>query len=128
MSKAFSKDVLFLRRRLSDKQELIAFCRMYGLSEVGTKEELEMRIIYFLKTGRRIDPELDALPPVQEIHFSDCIGENFFLDSAKHDFFREYVGERFSDEFIAWLEENPNSTYDEALSKYLSLKKNPKGL
>lgn len=124
MTEEHSGDLLFFRRRLLSRKELVVFCKMHGLSTIGTKEDLEKRIVYYLKTGRRIDPIIDEEPDISEINFSEKLGENFTLEDKNRDFFREYVGENFDEEFIKWLDENPDSTYDDALNKYLEFKKN----
>lgn len=124
MTEEHSGDLLFFRRRLLSRKELVVFCKMHGLSTIGTKEDLEKRIVYYLKTGRRIDPIIDEEPDISEINFSEKLGENFTLEDKNRDFFREYVGENFDKEFIKWLDENPDSTYDDALNKYLEFKKN----
>jgi hypothetical protein len=54
---------------------------------------------------------------------NDRIGENFSLEGRNRDFFREYVGEDFDEEFLEWLKEHPGSTYEDALNKYLKIKK-----
>ncbi|KRN50022.1 hypothetical protein IV49_GL000467 [Kandleria vitulina DSM 20405] len=123
MPKDLTGDLLFLRRKLPNEKELIVFCKMHGLSTIGTKEDLEKRIVYYLKTGRRIDPIIDEEPDISEINFSEKLGENFTLEDKNRDFFREYVGENFDEEFIKWLDENPDSTYEDALNKYLEFKK-----
>lgn len=123
MTEEHSGDLLFFRRRLLSRKELVVFCRMHGLSTVGTKDELERRIVYFLKTGRRLDPYLDEEPDLSEISMNDRIGENFSLEDRNRDFFREYVGEDFDEEFLEWLKEHPDSTYEDALNKYLNIKK-----
>ena len=123
MMEEHSSDLLFFRRKLLSIKELIVFCKMHNLSTLGNKEALEKRIVYYLKTGRRLDPYLDSEPDLLDISLNDRIGENFSLDERNRDFFREFVGEDFNQEFIEWLKEHPDNTYEDALNKYLNIKK-----
>ena len=74
------------------KEELKEFCRNEGLKVSGSKTQLEMRIIYYLDTGKSLDESKnnknnknkDNLPTnrnknnfSKEITLDSVLGENF---------------------------------------------------
>lgn len=80
------------------KEELVDFCRRYGLPTSGGKLEITQRIAHFLDTG-----EVIAAKKVQKK--SQIIGnittdteiEPNFVCSEKHrSFFKEHIGNGFS--------------------------------
>lgn len=115
------------------KEELVGFCRRYGLPTSGGKLEITERIAHFLDTG-----EVIAAKKVQKK--SQIIGnittdteiEPNFVCSEKHRaFFKEHIGNGFSFNvaFQKWLKSNTGKTYADAITAYyriLEEKKNGK--
>lgn len=104
------------------KEELVEFCRRYGLPTSGGKLEITQRIAHFLDTG-----EVIAAKKVQKK--SQIIGnittdteiEPNFVCSEKHRaFFKEHIGNGFSFNvaFQKWLKGNTGKTYADAITAY----------
>lgn len=88
------------------KEELVDFCRRYGLPTSGGKLEITERIAHFLDTG-----EVIAAKKVQKK--SQIIGNGFSFNVA----------------FQKWLKSNTGKTYADAITAYyriLEEKKNSK--
>lgn len=107
------------------KKELICFCRANSIPITGSKQELNERIEYFLKTGNIshiIANKVKSLSPttIQD----DLEIENPFVCSEKHRaYFKERIGKSFTFnvEFQKWLKNNAGKTYLEAISAYNSI-------
>lgn len=107
------------------KEELVDFCKKYGLPVSGGKIELTDRIAYFLDTG-----EVLAASPVRkkaaviDTICEDTLIEPDFVCSEKHRaFFREHIGKSFSFNvaFQKWLKTNTRKTYLEAIEAYYQI-------
>ncbi|MDO4272169.1 MAG: DUF6434 domain-containing protein [Eubacteriales bacterium] len=107
------------------KEELVDFCRKYGLPVSGGKIEITDRIARFLDTG-----EIQTISTVKKkgTLLSD-ITENTqiepdFVCSEKHRaFFKEHIGNNFSFNvaFQKWLKNNTGKTYKEAIEVYQNI-------
>lgn len=115
------------------KEELVDFCRRYGLPTSGGKLETTERIAHFLDTGEVIAAK-KAQKKAQIIGniTTDTEIEPNFVCSEKHRaFFKEHIGNGFSFNvaFQKWLKSNTGKTYADAITAYyriLEEKKNGK--
>lgn len=112
------------------KEELVEFCRKYGLPVSGGKIELTDRIACFLDTGK-IMPTLTARKRAAKIFdiTEDTEIEADFVCSEKHrSFFKEHIGGGFSFNvaFQKWLKSNAGKTYREAIIAYDQIIKDKK--
>ena len=105
------------------KEELKDFCRSEGLKVSGSKEDLENRIIHYLKTGEVLnEPVLKQVSPKlqSDIALDSRLGENFKCSEDKREFFENEIGKsfKFKVKFQKWLKSNPDKTYREAIEAY----------
>ena len=80
------------------KEELKDFCRSEGLKVSGSKQELENRIIHYLRTGEELkEPIIKQKPDnsSSEIDLDSKLGENFKCSEDKREFFEEHIGKSF---------------------------------
>ena len=107
------------------KEELVDFCRKYGLPVSGGKIEITDRIAWFLDTG-----EIRTALPVKKrvtavsVITEDTRIEGDFVCSEKHRaFFKEHIGNSFSFyvAFQIWLKDNTGKTYREAIEAYYKI-------
>ena len=107
------------------KEELVTFCRIYGLQAMGSKEDLIERISVFLDTGERIGKNYEKPKTVSPNSITlDSIIEPNFVCSEKHrEFFKEEIGQSFTFKvaFQKWLKENTGKTYGEAVKAYYGI-------
>lgn len=115
------------------KEELVDFCRRYGLPTSGGKLEITERIAHFLDTGE----VLTAMRVQKKLHIisnitTDTKIEPDFVCSEKHrSFIKEHIGNGFSFNvaFQKWLKSNSGKTYAEVIAAYYQIledKKNGK--
>lgn len=115
------------------KEELVSFCRKYGLPTSGGKLEITERIAHFLDTGevltaKRVQKKSHIISDIT----TDTKIEPDFVCSEKHrSFFKEHIGNGFSFNvaFQKWLKSNSGKTYAEAIAAYYQIledKKNGK--
>lgn len=115
------------------KEELVSFCRKYGLPTSGGKPEITERIAHFLDTGevlttKRVQKKSHIISDIT----TDTKIEPDFVCSEKHrSFFKEHIGNGFSFNvaFQKWLKSNSGKTYAEAIAAYYQIleeKKNGK--
>lgn len=115
------------------KEELVGFCRRYGLPTSGGKLEITERIAHFLDTGevltaKRVQKKSHIISNIT----TDTKIEPDFVCSEKHrSFFKEHIGNGFSFNvaFQKWLKSNSGKTYAEAIAAYYQIledKKNGK--
>ncbi|MBN1887932.1 MAG: hypothetical protein JW850_08065 [Thermoflexales bacterium] len=116
------------------KEELVGFCREHGLSTVGSKQNLSIRIRQFLETGqpsvetshkyatrtaRRADmPHTFTRQSVigpgwrcsQELRafFEQEIGALFHFDEVMRDFIHHGVGKTLHEAIVAWEADRRN--------------------
>lgn len=107
------------------KEELVTFCRIYGLQAMGSKEDLIERISVFLDTGERIGKNYEKpktnSPNVIEL---DSLIEPNFVCSEKHrEFFKREIGQSFTFKvaFQKWLKNNTGKTYGDAINAYYGI-------
>ena len=104
------------------KEELKDFCRQEGLKVSGSKEDLEKRIVYYLKTGDELTETVKVKSNAgpSEISLDSRIGENFRCSEDKREFFEREIGENFKFKvpFQKWLKSNPDKTYMDAVEAY----------
>lgn len=116
------------------KEELKEFCRNEGLKVSGSKNQLEMRIIYYLDTGKSLDESKnkknkDNLTNINKTTFSkeitldSILGEDFKCSEDKREFFEKEIGKRFKFKvkFQKWLKSNPDKTYQDAINAYYDI-------
>ena len=125
------------------KEELKEFCRNEGLKVSGSKNQLEMRIIYYLDTGKSLDESKNNSNTnsnsnsnsktnsnanshdtnSQEITLDSILGENFKCSEDKREFFEDKIGKgfKFKVNFQKWLKVNPDKTYHDAINAYHEL-------
>ena len=116
------------------KEELKEFCRNEGLKVSGSKNQLEMRIIYYLDTGKSLDESKnkknkDNLTNINKTTFSkeitldSILGEDFKFSEDKREFFEKEIGKRFKFKvkFQKWLKSNPDKTYQDAINAYYDI-------
>ena len=109
------------------KEELVRFCRDYGLPVSGGKIELTDRIAHFHDTGEVLRPSSMKVrkPPAAPVEISkDSIIESNFVCSEKHRaFFKEHIGNQFSFNvtFQRWLKANAGKTYEQAIQAYAQI-------
>lgn len=107
------------------KEELVDFCRRYGLPTSGGKLEITERIAHFLDTGeviaaKRVQKKSHIISDIT----TDTKIEPDFVCSEKHRaFFKEHIGNGFSFNvaFQKWLKSNSGKTYTEAIAAYYQI-------
>lgn len=112
------------------KEELVDFCRKYGLPTSGGKIEITDRVAYFLDTGKILNNSAakrnrTAISSIDE----NTEIESDFVCSEKHRaFFKERIGESFTFNvaFQKWLKTNSGKTYREAIEAYYQILKDKK--
>lgn len=117
------------------KEELVDFCRKYGLPVTGGKTELTERIAVFLDTGRILEPASAKTSKkalcVGELTTESIIEDGFVCSEKHRAFFKKHIGEsfKFNVAFQKWLKANAGKTYSDAIAAYhtiLEEKKNSK--
>ena len=115
-------DSTVFRRFYYLKEELVSFCREYGLPVSGGKPELTERIAGFLDTGKVPMPSAKKRPTAcAGVITEDTVIEAEIVYSEKlRAFFRERIGKGFSFNvpFQKWLKENAGKTYGDAVTAY----------
>lgn len=107
------------------KEELVSFCKEYGLPTSGGKLDITHRIAHYLKTG-------DILPvkssprqqTINSVITEDTLIEPNFVCSQKHRaFFESKIGQKFSFSvaFQKWLKTNTGKTYRDAIDAYYQI-------
>lgn len=107
------------------KEELVDFCRKYGLPTFGGKLEITERIAHFLDTGeilsaKRVQKKAQTITDITE----ETPIESDFVCSEKHRaFFKEHIGNSFSFNvaFQNWLKSNSGKTYADAIAAYYQI-------
>jgi len=105
------------------KEELKDFCRCEGLKVSGNKQDLEKRIIHYLKTGDELtetDFNKKSCKTLSEIALDAKLGENFKCSEDKREFLKNKIGNsfKFNVKFQKWLKVNPDKTYRDAIDAY----------
>jgi hypothetical protein len=105
------------------KEDLKDFCRSEGLKVGGSKQDLENRIIHYLKTGEKLkEPLIKEVSNTSQskITLDSKLGENFRCSEDKREFFENKIGKsfKFKVKFQKWLKSNPDKTYRDAIESY----------
>lgn len=108
------------------KEELKDFCRSEGLKISGSKQDLENRIIHYLKTGEKLkEPVVKQVlnKSHSKITLDSKLGENFKCSQDKREFFENEIGKtfKFNVKFQKWLKANPDKTYRDAIDAYFEI-------
>lgn len=104
--------VFRFRRQSFLKEDLVEFCRKYGLETTGSREELADRIDHYL---RKAHPK-----PLPKIRLDSIIGKTKASEEDLRQFYQEYIGEDFLfyQKLRDWLNEHPDCMYLESLEAY----------
>lgn len=113
------------------KEELVNFCKEYGLQTTGSKIDLTNRISKFLETGEKEEKEYIKKHVIKNIALDSIIEENITFSEDLRKFYKENIGKSFSFNvlFQNWLKENSGKTYKESIDAYYKIleeKKNNK--
>lgn len=112
------------------KEELIDFCKKYGLQVTGSKIELTKRIIKFLDTGEKTYKKYITKKYIvtDEITLNTIIEKNFVCSEKHREFFKEQIGNKFTFnvEFQKWLKSNSGKTYQDSINAYYQILENKK--
>ncbi|WP_296881636.1 DUF6434 domain-containing protein [uncultured Methanobrevibacter sp.] len=105
------------------KEELKDFCKSEGLKVSGSKQDLENRIVHYLKTGEELEEPVvkkSSIKATSEITLDSKLGENFKCSEDKRLFFEKEIGSgfKFKVKFQKWLKSNPDKTYRDAVAAY----------
>lgn len=107
------------------KEELVDFCRKYGLPISGGKLEITERIAYYLDTGRILLTPVSKrkVISVTKISTDTVIEANFVCTQKYRDFFKTHIGTNFSFNvaFQKWLKINAGRTYTDAIEAYYQI-------
>lgn len=107
------------------KEELVKFCRKYGLQPTGSKQELTDRIAYFLETGKKKSASSKRIQAesIGEITDNTLIEANIVCSEKHRAFFKERIGKTFSFNvaFQKWLKSNAGKTYADAIQAYYAI-------
>ncbi len=108
------------------KEELKDFCRSEGLKVSGSKQDLENRVIHYLKTGENLkEPFIKKISnnSQSKITLDSKLGENFICSEDKREFFENEIGKtfKFKVKFQKWLKDNPDKTYSDAIDAYFEI-------
>lgn len=108
------------------KEELVDFCKEYGLQRTGGKIELTNRIEHYLDTGEKSSKIVDNNITTTDIGFiteESKVEANFICSEKHRAFFKEKIGNSFSFNvlFQKWLKVNSGKTYKEAIEAYYQI-------
>ena len=112
------------------KEELVRFCREYGLPASGGKQDLTRRIAFFLDTGKVQETKTAVTPKknITEITKDSIIESGFACSELHRAFFKKEIGSSFSFNvaFQKWLKSNAGKTYADAIVAYNEIKNTKK--
>lgn len=103
------------------KEELITFCKDNNLQSTGSKEELNQRIIHYLKTGQKLITKKKVVKEDDTfITLDTIITLPITCSENKRAFFEKHIGPSFHFyvSFQRWLKNNPGKTYRETIEAY----------
>jgi hypothetical protein len=104
------------------KDELVRFCKKYGLQPTGSKEDIVRRIAHYLDTGEKLSVATHRKRSHynREIDINTIIESGIVCSQAHRAFFEENIGKGFSfnTRFQKWLKTNAGKTYGDAISAY----------
>lgn len=112
------------------KEELVDFCRKYGLPTSGGKIEITDRVAYFLDTGKVLNNSAAKRSRTAIINIDENtkIESDFVCSETHRAFFKKHIGNSFSFNvaFQKWLKTNAGKTYREAIEAYYQILKDKK--
>lgn len=105
------------------KNELKSFCRQNKLKTTGSKHELNLRISYFLETGKAKNesrarrPKKEYILDYKNLSLQSKIGPNYRTTRELRDYFKSIYGSKFhfSVVFQEYCRQNPDKTFAEAV-------------
>ena len=114
------------------KEELVAFCRAFGLPSTGSKEQISANIELFLATGTIKQEKTRAAsqeavrkpeqgsPPQEPLSVHTIITTAYRSDQAHRAFFRSLIGQEFhfTVHFMNFMKENIGKTYQDAIDEW----------
>jgi hypothetical protein len=110
------------------KEELVGFCKQNNISRRGSKENLEKRIVRFLRHELVEQHEKQArawgkTDVKEEISLNSAIPLNYRNDEIHRRFFKKEIGVRFkfNTPFMNWMKRNAGQTYAEAVKEWLKI-------
>jgi hypothetical protein len=110
------------------KEELVEFCKQNNISTSGSKENVEKRIVRFLRHEPVEQPKKRARVGGKsetkvEISLNSLIPKNYRNDERHRRFFKNEIGERFkfNTPFMNWMKRNAGQTYAEAVKEWLKI-------
>lgn len=112
------------------KEEMVDFCKKYGLPTSGRKQEITARIAYFLDSGKVLNPNRTKRQTTSIVNITEDtkIEENIVCSENHRAFFKQHIGKNFTFNvsFQKWLKENGGKTYREAIEAYQKILKDKK--
>lgn len=112
------------------KEELVAFCKAYGLPTSGGKIDITKRIAHYLKTGEilQVKKPTRVKTTISTIDEGTLIEPHFVCSEKHRAFFKEKIGPGFTFPvaFQKWLKENTGKTYREAIEAYYQIREDKK--
>ena len=104
------------------KDELVQFCKQYGLQPTGSKEDIVHRIAHYLDTGEKLSVTTRKMRSShnREIDINTIIESGIVCSQTHRAFFEENIGKGFSfnTQFQKWLKTNAGKTYGDAIDAY----------
>lgn len=109
------------------KHELIQFCRTYGLSAVGGKQEVADRIALFLRTGKKQKPVTKIIKKsskVQALSLQTVVTDSFRCTREVRNFFITHLGPQFKFSVVLqkYIKKNFGITFADIIAEHKRLK------
>ena len=114
------------------KEELIQFCRSYGIKSNVGKREIERRIIEYLETGEVISKAENHSSKVKSkfdwnnsiLTLDTLITDNYKNTENVRAFFQQVIGKKFkfNVKFMNWMKANNGRTLRDAVSEWNTIK------
>ena len=112
------------------KEELVDFCRTFGLPPAGAKEDISDRIAHYLDTGEILPVKLISRTKqdIKTINLNTQIEPDFICSEQHRAFFKSQIGDSFSFNVIfqKWLKGNAGKTYSQAIEAYCQIAEDKK--
>lgn len=112
------------------KQELIAYCRTIGISTMGGKIEIAVRIRHYLSTGEVIKHETRKIKTTSKFNWDKealnretIITDNYKNGKNVRSFFVREIGSHFAFNviFMQWMRENVGKNLGDAITAWNSI-------
>ena len=107
------------------KEELVIFCREYGISTSGGKIDIANRIIEFLSTGKVSSSPSRTHRATQKLNLSEItldslITKKYTSNETNRAFFKSVIGPHFhfTTRFMNFCKANPDKTYQDAVNEW----------